>query len=245
MPEMKISAFVLTGLALGIAAGIATMLAALGSRWGWWYFRKGFAALRWAAYAALLGAFLSGIGLAGSLIKELYDGIAFGIVGFLINLVVAGNLWNLKKAVSRMPPIHDITTDTENPPQFIAVLPLRNEATNPVEYGGPAIAAHQRRAYPDIAPLVMRQQPLAVFEKAMDVVHMLGWKLVDANAEEGRIEAIDTTFWFGFKDDVVIRVTRKDSGSRVDVRSLSRVGKTDLGVNARRIRKFFKLLHSM
>jgi uncharacterized protein (DUF1499 family) len=64
------------------------------------------------------------------------------------------------------------------------------------------------------------------------------WEVVAADAAAGRIEATATTPWFGFRDDIVVRIVPADGGSRVDVRSVSRVGKGDLGVNARRIREF-------
>jgi uncharacterized protein (DUF1499 family) len=68
------------------------------------------------------------------------------------------------------------------------------------------------------------------------------WKIVDENQAEGRIEATATTLWFGFKDDVVIRIAPSPgNGTRVDIRSVSRVGLSDLGTNARRIRTFLKM----
>ena len=70
----------------------------------------------------------------------------------------------------------------------------------------------------------------------------MGWQIVDANAREGRIEATATTFWFGFKDDVVVRIVPAPGGSRVDVRSVSRVGVSDVGANAKRVRDFLQKL---
>ena len=70
----------------------------------------------------------------------------------------------------------------------------------------------------------------------------MGWEIVDANPGQGRIEATDATFWFGFKDDMVVRVAPTETGSRVDVRSLSRVGRSDVGTNAKRIRAFLARL---
>ena len=72
----------------------------------------------------------------------------------------------------------------------------------------------------------------------------LGWEIAAAVSGEGRIEATDQTFWFGFKDDVVVRVRAADGGSRVDVRSVSRVGRSDVGTNARRIRRFLQRVKS-
>ena len=141
-----------------------------------------------------------------------------------------------------MPPIHDITTDTENPPSFISILQLRKGAQNPAGYGGPNIAAQQRAAYPDITSEILALPPDQAFERAYRTARRMGWQIIDRNMEEGRIEATDTTSWFGFKDDIVIRVTPVDNGSRVDIRSVSRVGRSDVGTNARRIRKYLKLL---
>jgi uncharacterized protein (DUF1499 family) len=138
--------------------------------------------------------------------------------------------------------IHDITTDPENPPGFVSVLPLRKDAPNSATYGGPEIAAQQRAAYPDIRPLVSDLPPARAFERALSVAQRMGWSIVDDNAAEGRIEATATTRWFGFKDDVVLRIVpAAGNGSRIDIRSVSRVGRSDVGTNARRIRTFLKM----
>jgi uncharacterized protein (DUF1499 family) len=84
--------------------------------------------------------------------------------------------------------------------------------------------------------------PNDAFFRALAAVEALGWELVDANRQEGRIEATDSTFWFGFKDDIVIRVQPQGSGAKVDARSVSRVGKGDVGINAKRLRRFFEAL---
>jgi uncharacterized protein (DUF1499 family) len=111
-------------------------------------------------------------------------------------------------------------------------------------YGGEKIASQQRDAYPDLQPLLLDVPPLQAFERALATVHEMGWDLVAADAAAGRIEATDTTFWYGFKDDVVIRVRPSDDGSRIDVRSLSRVGGGDAGTNAKRVRGYLDTLRS-
>ena len=141
------------------------------------------------------------------------------------------------------PPIHDISTDTQQPPQYVAVLPLRANAPNKTEYGGEAIAARQREAYPEVQPLVLEMAPPQAFERSLATVRTMGWDLVEADAASGRIEATDTTFWFGFKDDVVVRIRpTATGGSRIDVRSLSRVGGGDVGTNAKRILAYLDAL---
>ncbi|HET6655924.1 MAG TPA: DUF1499 domain-containing protein, partial [Gammaproteobacteria bacterium] len=143
-----------------------------------------------------------------------------------------------------VPPIHDITTDTANPPTFDAVLTKRQHARNSATYGGPAIAAQQYEAYPDIQPLRLSAPPDAVFKAAVAVVKQNGWILQAANPATRKIEATATTFWFGFKDDVVIRIRPLGGGSIVDIRSASRIGKSDIGTNAQRVRHLMQQLKS-
>lgn len=140
------------------------------------------------------------------------------------------------------PPIHDVTTDTEDPPQFVAVLPARAGAANPVEYGGRDVAEQQRRSYPSVVPLHLGLPPAAAFDRALMTAREMGWDIVAADAAAGRIEATDTTLVFGFKDDVVVRIRPDGAGSRIDVRSLSRVGRGDMGTNAKRITAYLSRL---
>lgn len=147
-------------------------------------------------------------------------------------------LWLLATADAH--PIHDVTTDLDDPPRFEAVRPLRADAPNPADYGGEETAAVQREIYPDLDSLETRHRPDTVFEAALAAVREQGWEIVAADEDEHRIEATDTTFWYGFKDDVVIRIEPSDGGSRLDVRSKSRVGRSDLGKNAERIRTYLE-----
>ena len=138
------------------------------------------------------------------------------------------------------PPIHDITTDTDDPPAFVAAVSLN--APGRTDYD-PAVAGQQRAAYPDLAPAMLPVPPSDAFDRALAVVGDTDWELLATDAGALRIEATDRSFWFGFPDDVVVRVAPDgDTGSRVDVRSLSRVGVGDLGVNARRVREFVAAL---
>jgi len=127
-----------------------------------------------------------------------------------------------------------------NPPRFVAILPLRKDATNTAEYGGPDVATQQLKAYPDLKPIMTNLPIDTTFDNALAIARDMKWAIIDANKSEGRIEAVDTTFWFGFKDDIIIRITRDGTRSRIDLRSVSRVGRTDVGTNAKRIRAFLK-----
>ncbi len=141
-----------------------------------------------------------------------------------------------------MPRIHDITTDTAHPPEFVATLPLRAGAPNPPGYDGKEVAELQRKAYPDIRPLELPVPPQQAFSKALAAAEAMGWEIVAQDPAAGRIEAVATTLWFDFKDDVVIRVAEAGRGSRIDIRSKSRVGRSDIGTNARRIRAYLERL---
>ncbi|MBL4819728.1 MAG: DUF1499 domain-containing protein [Gammaproteobacteria bacterium] len=146
------------------------------------------------------------------------------------------------------PPIHDITTDTSNPPVYVAIAPIRADARNSMEYGSgnnmtpEKLAAAQQEAYPDIVPQRFSEEAEVVYDRALAAVESLGWELVAAVPEQGRIEATDTTFWFRFKDDVVIYITREGDETILNARSLSRVGVGDVGKNTARLREFFALL---
>src|SRR5206468_2646762 len=133
----------------------------------------------------------------------------------------------------------------ENPPAFLAVVPLRTaEGANPVAYGGAKIAEQQKQAYPDIAPLILALPPTAAFNRALSTAQQAGWTIVAADDATGRIEASDRSRWFGFTDDIVIRITAAGSGSRVDLRSSARLGRGDFGVNARRVRAYLAALRT-
>lgn len=169
---------------------------------------------------------------------------AEGLSTFLIALVLAGTAaffpLSMRMQAERVPAIHDITTDTANPPIFVAIAPLRADAPNGIDYA--TDPAEQQKAYPDIKTMTSDKPAAEVYQKALAVVREMGWEVVSQDPDEGRIEATDTTAWFGFKDDVVIRVAQEGTGSKLDVRSMSRVGKSDLGKNAERIRAFMEKL---
>ena len=110
------------------------------------------------------------------------------------------------RQASRVPRIHDITTDTDRPPRFVSVVPLRAGAPNPVEYGGPEVAAQQRQGYPTCSRCRCRCRRIRRSTGRWPTARVMGWEIVASDPQSGRIEATDTTFWFGFKDDVVIRV---------------------------------------
>ena len=201
-----------------------------------------FTLLRWGAW---LGLGAAAVALVGALVGRQGAGgrgLVLALAGVVLGCAAFGVPFAIYQSASKAPPIHDITTDTESPPRFVAVVPLRVGAPNPVEYAGEAVAKEQHAAYPDIQPVTLAAPPDVAFQTALSVARDLGWEIVAAIPSEGRIEATDTTRWFGFKDDVVIRITPEASRSRLDVRSLSRLGGSDLGKNAARVRAYLQRL---
>lgn len=230
-------------LFLAVAVALLGALSGFGSRWGLWGFRTGFTVLEWSAYAALAVAALT---LPVLWLSRPGEGRPAAFVLALVALVVSVPVfavplaWRLR--AGDVPPIHDITTDTSDPPRFVAIVPLRADAANPVEYSGREAAIQQREAYPDIRPVILDEPVAEAFERALGAARAEGWEIVESNLEKGRIEATDLTFWFGFRDDVVIRLTPNGDRTIVDVRSKSRVGRSDVGTNARRIRSYLERL---
>jgi uncharacterized protein (DUF1499 family) len=233
------AALAVLAFVVGLAALAAVLLAGPGSRMGWWSFRTGLTVvLKWAAYGGIAAIVLALIALVlGGRRAIAALALVAGLGAFLPPMM-------FQRTAKSVPPIHDISTDTDNPPVFVAVAELRHDASNPIEYGGPEIAAQQHRGYPDLKPVTLSDPPARAFERALEAARGQGWEIVASVPAEGRIEATDTTRFFGFKDDIVVRVKPEGAGSRVDVRSLSRVGKSDVGKNASRIRAYLHALGS-
>ena len=202
-----------------------------------------FTLLRWAAYVGLAAIVVAlppaFIGYArGQRARVLVAALAL-----LGGAAAVGIPFQLQQSARSLPPIHDITTDLDNPPVFQAVVPLRADAPNSLERP-PDLAQQQRQGYPDLAPVTLSLPPDQAFDRALAEAQDAGWRIVTADKAAGRLEATDTTRWFGFQDDVVVRLTPWGSGTRVDVRSVSRVGRGDVGTNARRIRQYLQALQA-
>ena len=237
----------LARIALFLAAlcALAVALSGPAYRMGGIALPVAFTTMRWAAWCAI-GIVVIAVVLA--LIAAIAkpngsrSGLAEAVVAMLIGIVTTAGPMILTARGKQVPPIHDITTDTDNPPQFVSVLPLRANARNPATYGGAEIAAQQKKAYPAVAPLEVAAPPAQAYERALAAARDMGWTIVSADASANRIEATATTPFFGFKDDVVVRITPTAKGSRIDVRSVSRIGRGDLGTNARRIEDYLAQL---
>jgi len=236
----------LLALALAVIASALLAVGPIGWRAGWWHFRFAFLTLMpWAAYFGIAALVVSVLTLLLGRSRIESRGIAIAIVAFTAGGLIAYVPWHYDQIRQQAPPIHDITTDPDNPPAFVAVAALR-EAAGPdrVAYEGARVAEQQRLAYPDIQPLTLALAPAAAFNRALDTAQGMGWTIVAADDAAGRIEASDRSRWFGFTDDIVIRIIPSASGSRIDLRSSSRVGRSDFGVNAARVERYLSALRA-
>ncbi len=228
---------------LAAACGLAALAAGPGYRFGWWGLGAGLQTMRWAATAAAVVLVLALLSTAMAYRAQTRRGIAICLAAALLSLLVAAPPAFLWLRTRGLPPIHDVSTDTGNPPRYVAVLQLRKGARNSSDYN-PAAAVQQRLGYPDIGPADLAVPAAQAFQSAERVARAMGWSIVADVPAELRIEATATTLLFGFKDDIVIRVSPTGAGSRVDMRSLSRIGGGDFGTNASRIRAFINKLRA-
>ncbi|MFT4823670.1 MAG: hypothetical protein ACI9DH_000967 [Halioglobus sp.] len=142
-----------------------------------------------------------------------------------------------------IPPIHDISTDTLDPPTFASAAEMRGDGANSLTIKPESIAA-QIASYPDIATMRSSEALEENYDKAISAATALGWDIYHQDLQSGAIEAVDSTAIMNFKDDIVIRLREADSETLIDVRSVSRVGVSDMGANAKRIRAFQKQFRS-
>ncbi|MFZ3142870.1 DUF1499 domain-containing protein [Psychrobacter glacincola] len=171
--------------------------------------------------------------------------LASAAIAVALSAVALGLPLSMLNKGKSVPPIHDISTDLINPPEFVAIAPLRADAPNPIAYAGEATAAQQRQGYPELKTLSYLQSKAELVNAVEQAATNLGWELANTDTSEGVVEATDTTMWFGFEDDVVVRITDIGNKRLVDIRSKSRVGGSDLGKNAERIHGFIKELDSI
>src|SRR5690606_19620813 len=124
----------------------------------------------------------------------------------------------------------------------VAITPLRSHTDNSVKYPGEEVARIQEIVYGDVQPILLNLAHYDAYLHALRAAEESGWTIVDANERDGRIEATTRTPWFGFQEDIVMRLTAVGARTVVDVRSASRDRKADLGSNAHRIRRYLDRL---
>lgn len=230
------------GLLISILALGLFLLGAMGSGRDWWRHEIGFGLAAFAALTSVFALVIIARGWSfdgiGALSASTLSGFAAAAIGLAVVVIPVAFLFK----VATSPWIHDITTDFDDPPSFTAAAALRPAHADSTEYPGERAAAIQRVAYPDVAARTFAERVPALYARALDLARANRWNVVSELPDQGTIEAVASSALFGFDDDIVIRITPSDSGCRVDMRSASRVGDTDLGVNAHRIVTFLAAL---
>ena len=247
--EKRVWAGRLTALAALLAFGsvLLALVLALGAGQGWWHFRVGLMPLRYIFYAAAAGGVVALIALflgrkSGRLISANLLAL-IAAVGFLLYL------GSFARTAAAVPPIHDITTNLADMPEF-SRLRVREDNYKSVEKTSradlqplPPLERWRRlhaEAYGDLRTVRVPWSVAETVQRAERLARNKGWEIARADPAAGALEATDTTFFFRFKDDVVLRARPAPggTGTDIDMRSLSRVGASDVGKNAERIREF-------
>lgn len=243
-------------------------VAALGTRFGLftWQFSLGTLIIEWGPRLIIATLVLAAVILVATLVKAPRKGWRSALVALLVPAVALSYLGWVRSQSQSIPPIHDISTRPSDPPVFSPAILAAREGTpgsNPIvslsvpistleKYQGPRFADIADKslgevageAYPAVRPLTSTQGFEATYAAAVAEARAQGWTIVSEDAAAGLLEATATTFWFGFKDDVAVRVRSEGEGSVVDVRSTSRVGLSDMGANGARIEAYLSGLAS-
>lgn len=239
----------LPALALMLAVAALLLLAAgpLGWRAGWWHYRVGLQILMPYAFYIGIAAVATALLALGPIAvrRGARQAVVLAVLGLLGGAVAAYIPWHWNSQRGLYPRLNDVTTDFDNPPSLAFAERMRRaEHGNPASYGGTQLAAVQRKAYPDIAPAMLDLPADQAFDRALAIARKRGWTIVEADRTAGTIDAEQRSRWFGFTDDIAIRITPAEDGSRIDIRSAARQGRGDYGVNAARGRAFLAALRN-
>lgn len=233
-------------LALAVGAIGAALIAGFGTGHGWWSFASGLGALSYLLFVGLTGVLL---GVFARFRRR--EGHMLSAIAIVVGLAFSAYLLSLYRTATSVPAIHDITTNLDDPPQFLALKLREDNLAKIPDLGRPgwkALPPLERwkaihsESYGDLKPLRLAVRPADAIARAEALARDFGWVIASADREAGQLEATATTRFFRFKDDVIVRARPDRGGSLVDLRSVSRVGTSDLGVNAGRLRRFRKAL---
>lgn len=237
-------------LAIALAIGGA---AALGTRLGAWDAYNGlWRIFPWAVLAGGLSFAMAVLWAVPALFLNQGRSAGYGAIALVGAIAFLYTPVNDVVMLRTMPPIHDISSDVMNPPQFKALLALRKSADTPASYEGPltlnydgkrtTVSALQKKYYGFIRPIAILTKVPVLYWRAFFAMKRMGWHLVAFDPDTGLIECTETSFWFGLTDDIVIRVMQSGEGARLDIRSKSRLAGPDMGANAFRIKAYVKEL---
>jgi uncharacterized protein (DUF1499 family) len=231
-------------ISLAVALVVAVMAAPLASKWGWWHFSAAFTALK---LLFAIGVVISSVALL-RMVYMLFKHRVEQAVPFALCILIAalplGYMVYGVMQVKSLPFIHDITTDTDNPPLYTVAKMRRSASDNSTDYD-PATSSQQLAAYPDVTPLYIESTVDITFERVATLLKQLDYQDIALDSKSLAIEFTETSFWFGFVDDVVIRFSREGQQTKIDIRSASRVGLSDIGKNAQRIGEISRHINAL
>ena len=233
-------------LVLGVGAVLAALIAATGTATGLWGYRAGLGSLRYLFFAAAAGAVLGLVGLV--MARRRAKLMLANLLALVVALGFVLYLGNLVRIARSVPAIHDVTTNLDDVPQFSRLTVRADNLENIPDAGKPELKAMvpearwkavHRAHYGDLRTLRLAAPPAETVRRAAALARDRGWETALVDEKTGVVEATDTSFFFRFKDDVAVRVRpAPGGGSLVDMRSISRVGGSDVGMNAKRVRSF-------
>lgn len=225
-------------------AAIAMAASGTGYRFGMWSLPTGHCLLTCGAGVGALGGAIALVALLDPALRRHPRVVPIAAASLVAAIITSGTFGTWYVTAHAMPALRDISTDTSEPPQFEVLHPTRHPGEAGSGGNDAGWTARQRAAYPDIAPLLLPVNPADAFQRALLVARALGWQVAIADAATGRIEATATTPWYGFQSDVVVRLRAEGTGTRVDVRSDSRIDQSDAGTNAALVRRFIRMLRA-
>jgi hypothetical protein len=241
-------------LVLAVGGVVAALIAAIGAGQEAWHFRGAFTVLRYAFFAAIAGAVLGLLGLVLARRARKASLMLSNLVAVVVALGFVLYLGAQIRTARTVPAIHDVATNLGDLPQFTRLKVRADNLENVPDMDKPELKALapearwqaiHREAYGDLKTLRVAMSPVDAIRRAGELARSRGWAIANEDLQGGILEATDTTFFFRFKDDVVVRARpAPGGGSLVDMRSISRVGGSDVGVNAKRVRAFLADLQS-
>ncbi len=225
-------------LSMGVLAIVLGGLGGLGARVDTWLYGLGLLFMPLGLLVGVSGLLLGLI----ALLRRRKAGEPLGFAAAGTGVSALGSLYVGSLVLTTVPavPIHNVSTDIEDPPEFTAVASLRGAGDNPLLYDSATLGPLQRAIHPDLGPLVTDMPRDRMYELVRGVLIAMDLELVREDPDQGEIEAVATTFWLGFKDDLVVRLRETEAGTRMDIRSVSRFGGSDIGTNTERIFEIFR-----
>src|SRR5713101_1086708 len=188
----RAASLTIAALALAVLSALCLTVSGPGHRLGFLATRWALGVFALAALGGLVAAVLAVWAIALALTARVWRSVAGSALALIVALAAAAPLLAMVRAGAAVPLIHDITTDTDSPPPFVALQPQRATSENGAAYGGPAVAAQQKRGYPDLAPLALALPPDQAFARVEAAARAMGWRVIASAPSEGRLEASDT-----------------------------------------------------